>query len=86
MLNNQSVSQVNYNDALLNTQRMILLNDFILSKDLEDQYLQHLRALQSNNEWQEFYPVIAESIQEYDIPDEDIYQAIPTLIKVPAYL
>ncbi|MEC1155625.1 hypothetical protein [Cytobacillus horneckiae] len=86
MLNNQSLSQVNYNDALLNTQRMILLTDFILSSNLEEQYLQHLRGLQRNTEWQEFYPVIAESIQEYDISDEDIYQAIPALIKVPAYL
>ncbi|MBD8004558.1 hypothetical protein [Bacillus norwichensis] len=77
--------QVNYSNGLLNTQRMILMNDFIMESNLEDQYLHHLNTLRQQDGWAEFHPIIEETIQEYQITDYDIQHAISDFIRVPAF-
>lgn len=77
--------QVDYSNGLLNTARLILINDFILEMCLEDQYLHHLSSLSQQEEWKEFYPVINETIREYSISSFEIEQAISDLIQVPEF-
>lgn len=77
--------QVNYSDGLLNTQRLILINDFIMEYCLEEKYLQHLDSLKQQEEWAEFRPVINETIREYSITSFEIEQAISNLIQVPSF-
>lgn len=65
-------TQPNYADGILNTQRMMILTEFILANDLEDLYVQHLKQLKQQPEWNHFEPVIAETIAEFEIPEEEI--------------
>lgn len=68
-----NVSKANYADGLLNTQRLIVVIDFILRHDsILDKYLQHLHSIKHQEKWSEFRPVILEAIEEYDVSDDEV--------------
>lgn len=85
MKQNNATHKVDYNDGILNSQRLMLMTDFLLSHSLEDQYLQHLEELQQQKEWSDFRPVIKETIAEYQITHIEIQQAISDFVRVPAF-
>ncbi|MGD6896077.1 hypothetical protein [Bacillus infantis] len=76
---------VDYSDGILNTQRLMLMSEFILNNNLEDEYLQFLKGLDIENDWAEFKVVINETITEYEITEDDILQEIGCLVKVKPY-
>ncbi|WP_080845597.1 hypothetical protein [Cytobacillus gottheilii] len=76
-------TQPNYSDGILNTQRMMILTEFILANDLEDLYVQHLKQLNQQAEWDHFKPVIQETIAEFEITEEEIQETMKELFKVP---
>ena len=80
------MQQNSYTNNVLNApQRVIILTEFILQENLEEQYLSYLKRLNGNDDWSDFRPVIKETISEYQITHHEIQQAISDLVSVPVF-
>ncbi|WP_419955915.1 hypothetical protein ACN6MT_11240 [Neobacillus niacini] len=74
-----------YTDGLKNLKRLMVVSEFIMSSDLEDQYLNFLKEIISDKEWLEYKDEILEEIEIYEITDEEITQELQmsSFIKIP---
>jgi hypothetical protein len=72
-----------YTDGLKNLKRLMVVSEFIMSSDLEDQYLNFLKEIISDTEWLEFKDEIVEEINIYELTDEEITQEMSSFVKVP---
>lgn len=82
--NEISSHQANYNDGFINTKKLIMMSEFILENSFEEQYVAFLKKILQMDEWQEFQNEIKETINEYEITQDDIHQAMVNFIKIPA--
>lgn len=70
-------------DGLKIYKKLMVATEFLLSSDLEEQYVEFLKSLLGDEEWEEFTEEILETLEQYEIKDDDIREAMSKLIKVP---
>lgn len=83
----ENISHHNYTDGIVNTKKMILMTEFILENDFEDEFVNFLNELDITSfEWSDFSTEIKELITEFEIDDDEIKTNTKTLIKVKPLL
>ncbi|TWE06426.1 hypothetical protein FB550_102448 [Neobacillus bataviensis] len=73
-----------YTDGLKNLKRLMVVQHWLMSSNLEDHYVEFLKEMVSNldTEWIDFKDVILEEIELYEITQEDVQQELKSFIKV----
>jgi hypothetical protein len=82
-LTTQSSSHQANNKELVLMRKFMIATEFILHSDLEDQYVEFLYDLLNDSNWSEFHPEIQATIEQFEITEIEITNAIKDLIKVP---
>ncbi|MEH7381786.1 hypothetical protein V7138_15090 [Bacillus sp. JJ1533] len=67
------------NKALNIYKKFMIQTEFILSNNLEDKYVDFLNTLKFDSAWLEFHQEINETMQEYEITEEEIQATMKQL-------
>jgi hypothetical protein len=82
-LTTQSSSHQANNKELVLMRKFMIAAEFILHSDLEDQYVEFLKDLLQDDIWSDFQDEILATLEEYQITEIEITNAIKDLIKIP---
>ncbi|MFP5111857.1 hypothetical protein ACSU64_05695 [Bacillaceae bacterium C204] len=76
-------SHLMYTDGLKNLKRLMVVQHWLMSSNLEDHYVEFLQQMVSNldSEWLDFKEEILEEIDIYEITQDEIHQEMNNFIK-----